>query len=881
MADFSVPFVNQVSKAKDDQEQARASQQIMQVAQLAMYQQRLKDQEDDRELKSYGMILAHPEFGDEVHLQAVNHMMQKLKIPGEVTMDGLKPLSGLMRTMMDDYAKLGDKMDWDKYGPAIDMITANPRYIMQKQLAELPTLQDAQRGAQANRAVEWANPGTPTGVAESRTWLESHKSELADLGGDNKKRLEETVKRGEPNAAATAQEQLARLAQLEDEQKFHEAVVNEDVARGNLNKQVASWAKTHPDAIKILEKHGLQGLGIYPTDDNFIKSEYNRLLQKPTLTSDEQRKLDGYMKYILGKSGESMRAAGEVARITEKQTQYRAEGQMIEEVRKSDQHGQEGAEQFRTTMSAFMEGIQDPNQTAEQWQTRQAEARGMSMMLGDQQQARMRENQPKVEQLMQEQERLQEDIAALRKRIPTTPAAGRDALREELHAKEDILRARGAEANLLSEYDPLKGVDMEWQRAIHRQEADHLKSALSQGSLTDEERTKLQSDADAAESAAQAAEVQHKKWTGERNTHLATLTTVQGSMDRASRALDLKKTATMHLIEKEEKTTGLFQAVVTDMAADRDLSFTQAVSRNLKDYKGADLKTLKAEVDGFFKHDYDNAVRYGQHVLTGLIAAHGAKTHRNELTPVEAADLAHQAGEITQKHTKILVSEDDLLKVNEKGKAGVTVNNIPAQDRTNALAAGHAYITGKWLTEKIDTALDRDPGSVGFLGMMKKFAGGISQQWAAAVSYESSLGKENWDAFKKTKFYNSATVDEVESAHKALVYAVARVTNPTGVLSDADAEAAEEIVGSVSSWRSGPQQIKNKMKFVREYMRMKAQLADRVAHATSLTELFDDNPIMGGREDEAPPAAPPGAPADGQPKTADEYFKKFQSGGAR
>lgn len=878
MADFAVPFVNQVAKAKDDQEQARASQQMMQVAQLALYQQRQQDQEMDREFRQNALVLQHSEFGEEMQLKAANNIGKLLKLPGTITIDGLKPYAKVFTDMQAAYAK-GGEAALEPFGTALSMMQDKQGWLTLAQQGELPKYKDAYQGLQAKNAVEWSNPGNPTEVQESRTWIESHKSELAELlgeNGDNKKRLEETVKGGAPNAAATAQEQLARVTQLEDEQKFHQAVVNEDVARTSLNQRVASWAKTHPDAIKILEKHGLQGMGILPTDDAFIKSEYNRLLQKPTLSSDEQRKLDGYMKYILGKSGESIRAAGEVQRITEKQTQYRSEGQMIDEVRKGDQQGQDSAEQFRTTMGAFMESLDPTTQTEEQWKTRQLEARGMSMMLGEQQQARVQANQPKIDRLMQEQDRLQEEIAALRKRLPTTPAGAREGLREELHAKEDILQAREAEANLLSEYDPLKGVELEWTRRIQRLAADHAKAALASESLTDDERTKLQTDYDAAESAAQDAETRLKKWTGERNTHLDTLSTVQTGMERASRVLDLKKTATQHAIEKEDKTTGLFQAVVTDMAADRDLSFTEAVTRNLKDYKGADLKTLKAEVEGFFKHDYDQAVAYGQHVLTGLITKHAQATGRTELNPVELADLAHQAGDITKKFTKMLVKEDDLLKVNEKGKSTIDVNmKMPQHEVSNAIQVGQAYQSGKWVIGKMTEHISKDPTAVGLIGDLKQIGGAISQQWAAARGAEFSKGGEYAKAFKAIKFWNTESRDYLETLHKILVYSAARVLNPTGVLSDADAEAGEEVVGSLKSWHSGPQQLINKLTLVDEWMEQRAKQAGAIIESGTPKKLFQDNPELSGKSEAAKPgAAPPAAPA-AQPQTAEEYLKMF------
>lgn len=870
MADFAVPFVNQVAKAKDDQEQARASQQMMQVAQLALYRQKQDELEADREFKAYGAILTNPDFPDEMKVVAANRMGQRMGIQGEVTLEGLRPFTGMMREAMNLYGKGGDNTDWSVLGPMSEMLTANSRWITPKLLPELAAMNDAYKGYQAGVAVDLSNPA-PSRVTEASAAMKQREVELTEMR-QQRERWEATVygKTGEgtwafeqapyanANAKKTAQEQLDRLRTMEEEQMNDEATVNEDTHRKELNARVARIVKSSPDMIKVLEKQGLQGLGIYPSDENFIKSRYYRLLQLPdnVRTPEQTQELEGIMTYMTGKSPSSQRNTQMVALLTEQQQQLKVEKDRSAEVRTIDQKAQEVVAGVRANMTELLAPPSTQNLTTEEVAMKGAETRGFATFLGAQQQAMVEQNKDKVVNLTTDAQRLQADVEDSRRRLGTTPFNQRDDLKAKIRLKEDLIAARSAQAALLSTHNPLAGIDLEWEEKIERQKADQAKAALGTAGLTSDEKATLEHDFAEADGKATKAKDDLKAWTAERNKHLATLTQTHARFEDESQILRQKMTGTQRAMEKDEQTTGLYTAVVTDMSADRTLSLTDAVKRNLKDYPAAEVKKVADDATKFFKYDYDKANYEAQAIFTGLIGDLAG----NELTPQQLSRAAKTASDRIEKQTGIRVGVDDIMKAYQ-ATTNTTILKSPESSRKDALEIHQAVTQGVTLIDGMLGGITKNPGAVGTAGNISQFIAGISQQVAA---FTADVEK-NGQSLKKLKSYSSKPTDDLESAQNALIYLVARALSPVGVISDQDAERAERTVGNIKDWGRGYEQAINKLTFVRGFLLGKDEMAEQVYH--------NQDPWNPTPQPKAKDAAPStGAPA-GQPKNADEFFK--------
>lgn len=862
MAGFDYVPLNQGNK-KNDQEQAQAVNQMLQMGHLMIYKEKQDEIEADRQFKAWGAILTHPDFPDEMKIEAANNMAQKVGVQGTVTLEGLRPFAGAMKSILADHAKYGDKMDWSQHGPMLEMIGQNPKWIMPSQLPELAKLSDEYGTFRATRAVNLANP-EGNAIAEARGRIRDRAQDLTELR-QNKDKYLATVN-GEPfggtgvpnpDDKASAQMKLDRLRQMEADDGTDTSIVEEGRHVDALNTRIVQFVKNRPDAIKAIEDFGLKAAGILPVDDNYVKARWHQLQQIPMnrRTEEDNRQLDLMTTYITGKSGASMRAAASAQVITGQQQEIKAHSQIIGDVQAADQQGQQDAEQQRTMMSALTEKAKLGTLTEEQYKDLAQETAGYSAVLGSVQQAALQANKPKVDAILQQRQQLEEDLNDAKKRLPTTPFAQRDDLRGQIQLKKDLLQSAEARAALLSTHGPLASLDYEWQAQMARQDAEHIKVALGKEGLTPEEKTKLEDDYAAADQKATVAERKLKEWTGERNNYLATLTRTQTTLDEQSRVLDQKKTSVQRAIEKDEATAGLYQAAVTDMGHDESLSLDRAIAQNMKHWPGANIESVRKNVEGFFKDNYEKANGYAQLVFSGYVA-----NEKQEPTPQRLMALANKAAVVTREQTKQLVKVDDIMKAYDKGSKSTLELKLPSGSVKDAVEVKQAWEAARPLLDFMDKTIRENPSAVGISGSAKQLLAGASQQWAALWADAQANGKIDSSALK---YFSSQPTDELEAAAQILTYHVARAMSPVGVISDQDAQNAQRVVGDIKSWRAGHEQLLNKIQFVKGWFYARAQGADQM--------LADPQGYM--HTPSTPPGGKEGTAAPGRPKTAEEYLQ--------
>lgn len=142
---------------------------------------------------------------------------------------------------------------------------------------------------------------------------------------------------------------------------------------------------------------------------------------------------------------------------------------------------------------------------------------------------------------------------------------------------------------------------------------------------------------------------------------------------------------------------------------------------------------------------------------------------------------------------------------NKKGRTQVEIKmpNDILGSNLKAIDAAQGTID---YADEIMERIQKNPSIVGKGASLASSFAGAGQQLRALVGMDPAAAK----------FLNTKTRDDAESFQELLVYLQAKSMDPSGALDIKVVQHAREVVGDLSGWATGPEQVMNKLRTVKD-----------------------------------------------------------------
>lgn len=764
-------------------EQAQANQQLLQLAQMKLLMDRQQEANEDRDFRGLMTIAGDVNFPDDMRLAAINRIAPKLGLQGEVTLEGLRPMTGLLTKMWETRTKGGDLTI---YQPAVEMITANPRLIAPSQIPQAIELQQELRSQRAASAVELVNPIAPE-VQQAMERVKTREPDLIEMRR-NGERWEAMVD-GPQYSPTVRRESLAnleRLHALDGEDVRDQAMIQGDVLRQERNQKIKKVIQNNPEALAKVEQFGLASAGFSPFDAEGRKMRLHLLQTKESLTPDETRELDSLSRLELGKSVMGQINQTNAAMLELRMRQAKAEAGDLAKAKETDSTALTAAEPYRVQLDTIIEQGKQAN-TPEAVTKVGTLAQQASEAIGTEKLAHVQTVTPQVQLLTEDRAALEQKATELHRAAAGASSVQRATMLDQERSLRRLLEARDAQLNLLTIYHPLEGMEHEWQKRLHEANVELLETSLTTKEHPPEVREKLETELKTSRGIVATETKALEDWTKGRQQALVSVEKARLGLERDAAALQTKMSSVQMQLEKEEATNLLATALVRDMADGKTL--TQALRGNAGLFPRAETKDAIKIAQDVTKEDRTTATIYAQDIFVGLL-----EQQKGDLTPQVTAGLARKSVAAAEKKTGLKVSPDDVMKALPTSKS-IEVKLISPGERKdiaesraqqlelqNIKRLYQSKFVGKLddLVAKFKGPLDLlTPDEAEFRAAVKKFRSGLLKFYAGTAQTKSEM-KNLVEAIPDTGMSDS----QFEASIKATEENVARLAGQTAAVAE-------------------------------------------------------------------------------------------------
>lgn len=187
-----------------------------------------------------------------------------------------------------------------------------------------------------------------------------------------------------------------------------------------------------------------------------------------------------------------------------------------------------------------------------------------------------------------------------------------------------------------------------------------------------------------------------------------------------------------------------------------------------------------------------------------------------------------------------------IVNPSKKGRSEISIK-MPSETvsaNLKQIDAGQGVLD---LADEMLERIEKNPSIVGKGAAFSKGIAGFGQQFRALVGADPGA----------SRFLNTQTRDEAESFQEMLVYLQAKTMDPSGALDVKVIQHAREVIGDLSGWTTGSEQMKNKLRTLKDSAARSMRRARqhiRDGQAGNFNSYLGDAPAQGGQD--APAQAP-------------------------
>lgn len=160
---------------------------------------------------------------------------------------------------------------------------------------------------------------------------------------------------------------------------------------------------------------------------------------------------------------------------------------------------------------------------------------------------------------------------------------------------------------------------------------------------------------------------------------------------------------------------------------------------------------------------------------------------------------------VKQKYPGVPFDATKILNPNKKGKSEIALK-MPSDIVGQNLKAIDAAQSTIDFTDEIMDRITSNPSIVGKGAKISAAFAGAGQQLRALAGMDPGA----------SRFLNTKTRDDAEAYQELLVYMQAKSMDPSGALDIKVVQHARDVVGDMSGWATGPEQVMNKLRLVKE-----------------------------------------------------------------
>lgn len=160
---------------------------------------------------------------------------------------------------------------------------------------------------------------------------------------------------------------------------------------------------------------------------------------------------------------------------------------------------------------------------------------------------------------------------------------------------------------------------------------------------------------------------------------------------------------------------------------------------------------------------------------------------------------------VRKQYPNVPFDATKVLNPNKKGRSQIEIkmpNDVLGQN-LKAIDAAQSTID---YADEIMERIQKNPSIVGKGASLASSFAGAGQQLRALVGMDPAAAK----------FLNTKTRDDAESFQELLVYMQAKSMDPSGALDIKVVQHARDVVGNLSGWATGPEQVMNKLRTVKD-----------------------------------------------------------------